>query len=259
MRARPRLFAKAVLFVLPWLPSLGAPDHARAGPALDPAVSAAGLAPSDPLPLKVEKVLRLLNDRGYLGRTPEPGTLPPPFDLPYNLDSLRTPEEILSEKRGGYCNSKALAAAALLVQAGVPEDDVRVVEAVNDEDLAVICPRRGEPRAEDPPTGASGHVFVAVRWTNGRWRLVNTVDSAKDYGWAPWHEPGRVAKLMRGKPLAVPARATRGGPYTPMTVVQSWRLSDVPRNDFEQHLDISASGVIGLKTCRYGPPRRKRD
>ncbi|MDE1977402.1 MAG: hypothetical protein KGI84_09125, partial [Elusimicrobia bacterium] len=200
-----------------------APTRAWAGPALDKAARAAGLKRSDPLPVKVQKVLRLLNDERYLGKTPKRGTLPPPFNRAYNFDALRTPEEILAQRRGGYCNSEAVAAAALLIRAGVPAQDLRVVQATDDGDLAAICPRAGEPRAAHPRTGASGHVFVAIKWTDGRWRLVNTVDESEDYEWAPWFPPARVRALMRQGPLAIPRQAAHSGPYQPMTVVQFWR------------------------------------
>ncbi|MDE2290515.1 MAG: hypothetical protein KGL53_00425 [Elusimicrobia bacterium] len=237
---------------------LTAAPGAWAGPALDKAVRDAGLRRSDPLPVKVEKVLRLLNDRQYLGETPARGTLAPPFDKAYNLDALRAPERILAEHRGGYCNSAAVTAAALLVRAGVPERDLRVVQGTNDADLAVVCPRAGKPRAAHPYTGASGHVFVAVKWTDGAWRLVNTVDSGRDYEWAPWYPPARVRALMREGPLPVPHRAAFRGPYKPMTVVQFWRPGKEPLHDFDGHLDIIASGRVGGRVCRYGPPPRRR-
>jgi 16S rRNA (cytosine1402-N4)-methyltransferase len=229
---------------------------ARSG--LDTAYDQAGLYRSEPLEVKIEKTLALLVDRGYFephdahGRLPYP-RLPPPFDQKYHLDSLRGPEQILSQKVGGYCNSYALAFSALLERAGVPFEDMRIVAAVNDDDLALICPAAGAPRAERPRSGASGHVFVAVRQPSGAWRLINTVGGAATYQSAPWPEPAAVDAAMRAGRLAVPEDAARGKPYKPMTVFAVWRPDAEPRHTFEQRLNLIASGTLDGKLCRYGP------
>ena len=122
----------AVLFLVSRIQAAGlgggpleAEEPGSAPSATAEAVAAAGLSPSDPLDDKVAKILRLLNDRGYLEPKGEPPKFLPPFDEPYHLDSLRTPEDILSQKVGGYCASKALAAAAMLAGAGVPKSEDR--------------------------------------------------------------------------------------------------------------------------------------
>lgn len=232
--------------------------NASAGPALDAAVKAAGLRRSDPLEAKIEKTLGLLVNRHYFEPHGMPKPLPPPYDeQPYHLDSLRTPDQILEQKIGGYCNNFALVFTAMLERAGVPPGDMRVVAAVNDDDLAIICPRAGAPRVEHPRTGASGHVFVAVKGDSGRWRLLNTVGGAKSHQWAFWPEPSVVEKRMRSGPVPVPEKAAHGGPYKPMTVFAVWRGGEEPLHTFEQRLNLIASGTLDGKVCRYGPPEKK--
>ena len=221
---------------------------------LDAAVAKAGLRASDPIEIKIEKTLSLLVDRRYFEPHGVPDDLPPPFDEKYHIDSLRTAEEILAQKIGGYCNSYALAFAAMLHRAGVPADDIRVVAAVNDRDLALICPEAGAPRSEHPRSGASGHVFVAVKHPSGIWRLINTVGRAKMHDQAVWPEPAVVEAWMRQAPLAVPSAATRSGSYQPMTIFAVWREGEQPLHTFEQRFNLIASGTIHGKVCRYGPP-----
>jgi hypothetical protein len=224
-----------------------------AGPALDAAVVKADLRPSDPLEVKIEKTLDLLVNRHYFAPHGTPENLPAPYDQRYHLDSLRTPEQILAQKIGGYCNNYALVFSSMLERAGVPADDMRIVAAVNDDDLARICPKAGAPRVEHPRSGASGHVFVAVREAS-RWRLINTVGGAKSHQWAPWPKPSVVEARMRSGPLPVPREAAHGAPYKPMTVFAVWRAGEEPRHTFEQRLNLIASGALDGMLCRYGPP-----
>ena len=124
--------------------------------AVQAAISAAKILPTDSLEVRVEKTLTLINqDRYYYPKAPPP-KLDPPFDQPYHLDSLRTPEQILIQKVGGYCGSAALVFAAMLRKSGVENEDMRIVLAVNAPDLKQICPVAGQPRVEHPRTGASG-------------------------------------------------------------------------------------------------------
>lgn len=228
--------------------------RAWAGPALDAAVAQADLRPSDSLEVKIEKTLDLLVNRQYFAPHGTPQHLPPPYDQRYHLDSLRTTEEILTQKIGGYCNNYALVFSAMLARAGVPPDHMRIVAAVNDEDLALICPNAGAARAEHPRTGASGHVFVAVEEPSGRWRLINTVGGAKTHQWAAWPDPAVVEAEMRSGALAVPREAAHGKDYKPMTVFVVWPADAEPRHTFEQRLNLIASGTLDGKLCRYGPP-----
>jgi hypothetical protein len=229
---------------------------AWAGPALDAAVAKADLRPTDPLEVKIEKTLGLLVNGYYFAPHGTPEKLPPPYDEKYHLDSLRTPEQILEQKIGGYCNNLALVFSAMLEKAGVPRDGMRIVAAVNDDDLGRICPKAGAPRAEHPRTGASGHVFVAVKGDSGRWRLINTVGGAKNHQWAFWPEPSVVEARMSSGPLPVPGKAAHGSPYKPMTVFAVWRAGDEPLHTFEQRLNLIASGTLDGKLCRYGPQKR---
>lgn len=107
---------------------------------------------------------------------PKSGTAPfdRPSRHPYEWDSIRSPEKMLTDLDGGSCGSFALSAAALLKQAGVPDEDMRIVSAVNLDDYSKICPgKAGEPRVKNPDTGASGHVFLLVKMGDA-WELVNT-------------------------------------------------------------------------------------
>jgi hypothetical protein len=219
---------------------------------------------SDPLETKVNKTLFLLNEQRYFYPQDLPPKLHPPFDVPYNLDSLRSPEQILAQKIGGSCGSTALAFAAILINAGVPDADVRVVPAVVNRDLGIICPRAGSPRVDHPRSGASGHVFVAVRFPNGQWRLINPIDGSKTYGSAPWMDPDEIQKQMAQGPVLVPTEAYQTLPKdtygSGLTVFQSWTLRQVPRHNFEQRFDLIASGRLNpqnpldpsVRLCRYG-------
>ncbi|MDE2140804.1 MAG: hypothetical protein KGL74_03690 [Elusimicrobia bacterium] len=226
---------------------------AWAGPALDAAVAKAGLRPSDPLEIKVEKTLGLLVNRHYFAPHGTPDHLPPPYDQRYHLDSLRTPEQVLTQKIGGYCNNYALVFSAMLERAGVRPEEMRIVAAVENDDLALICPKAGAARVEHPRTGASGHVFVAVKGDSGRWRLINTVGGAKSHQWAPWPEPSDVEARMRSGPVEVPRQAAHGAPYKPMTVFAVWRADEEPLHTFEQRLNLIANGTLDGTLCRYGP------
>lgn len=107
---------------------------------------------------------------------PKSGTAPynRPGQSPYEWDSIRSPEKMLTDLDGGTCGTFALSAAALLKQAGVPDEDIRIVSAVNLEDFSKICPgKAGEARVQNPETGASGHVFVLVKM-GASWELINT-------------------------------------------------------------------------------------
>lgn len=205
--------------------------------------------------MKIEKTLGLLVNRHYFAPQGTPEHLPPPYDQRYHLDSLRTTEQILSQKIGGYCNNYALVFSSMLMSSGVPADEMRVVAAVNDDDLARICPAAGAPRVEHPRTGASGHVFVAVKEPSGRWRLLNTVGGAKSHQSAPWPEPSVIEERMRAGRVSVPEAAAHGAPYKPMTVFAVWTAGEEPRHTFEQRLNLVASGTLDGKLCRYGPPK----
>ncbi|RPJ75597.1 MAG: hypothetical protein EHM20_08685 [Alphaproteobacteria bacterium] len=170
---------------------------------------------------------------------------------------MRTPEEILSQKIGGSCGSAALAFAAILNFSGVSLNDIQIVEAVLNSDLKLICPVAGKPREQNARTGASGHVFVAVRFSDNRWILINTVDGSKNYSKANWPSPEEVHQTIKDKILAVPFEAYKSAPQSVfssgLTVFQSWSLNEVPIHTFEQRLDLIASGVINQHPaiCRF--------
>jgi hypothetical protein len=228
--------------------------------AVQRAKAQAQISLNDPIDEKIKKTLLLLNEQRYFYPEDLPPKLQAPFNNPYNLDSLRSPEEILAQRIGGSCGSTALAMAAILISAGVPEQDVRVVPAVVNSDLAIICPHRGAPRVDHPRSGASGHVFLAIHFSNGVWRLINPIDGSRTYGSAPWMGPEDLAQKMAVGPVPVPPAAFQSLPADPyrngLTVFQSWTLKEVPRHTFEQRFDLIASGHLGNRNCRYGSQGR---
>jgi len=229
-------------------------------PEVKKAISAAKIESRDTLEIKIEKSLKLINqDRYFFPPGPQP-KLPAPFDEPYHLDSLRTPEQILSQKVGGFCGSSALVFAAMLTQSGVKNSDIQIVEAVHAKDLAAICPKGGAPRAEHPRVGASGHVFVAVKFPDGDWRLINTTDGT-NYESIGWLELEEVQAQMKRRPVQIPFSMYRNFPpefrSLALVVFQSWRPDQVPLHTFEQRLNLIASGGLEGQVCRYGANEMK--
>ena len=154
------------------------------------------IASGDSVQTRINKLLFLLNHNHYLHAfaLDEEGKGYPPFqelkeedqtkirkmvgDGKYEMDSLRTTEEILGYRCGGYCSSHARSFARLLEESGVSGKQIRIVSAVNDEDLKKICPgKKGHARDAKYNGGASGHVFVMVQLKPGdekSWTLINT-------------------------------------------------------------------------------------
>lgn len=228
---------------------------------MDDAVLTAKISVSDSLQTKIDKSLKLLNEERYFypkGRMPK---LDPPFNEPYHLDSMRTPEEILSRKVGGSCGSSARALAAMLNASGVNEEDLQIVESVVNQDLKIICPEAGKPRVERPQTGARGHSFVAIRVSGDSWQIINPIDGSRTYGRADWYSPKELHGKMALGPVEVPGAAFKRLPKETygegLTAFQSWSLSVSPRHSFEQRFDLIASGRLGasgdqsVKLCRF--------
>lgn len=207
----------------------------------------AGIKTTDTLETKIDKTLSLLNEKHYF--TPNSNIkIPPQYSSNrYHLDSLRTPEEILSQKIGGYCGSKALAFAAILNFSGISLDDIQIVESVLNDDLRLICPKVGKARESHPRTGAAGHVFVAIRFPQNKWIIINTIDRPKTYERADWYSPTDIKNKIINQAVAIPREAYKELPpnyNSGLTVFQSWALSEVPIHTFEQRLDLIASGTI---------------
>lgn len=229
------------------------------------AITAAKISKTDSLEEKIQKTLRLINqERYYDPKGPQP-MLGPPYDNRYHLDSLRTPEQILEQKVGGFCGSAALVFAAMLNQAGVPRENLAIVAGVYARDLSIICPKAGVQRVENPRTGASGHVFVAVKFAENDWRLINTIDGT-NYEWVSWFSPDQTESQIEKAPLQIPYSIYDKLPPNqrslPMVVFQSWPQNAVPIHTFDQRLDLIASGTINdsnspspnrsANICRYG-------
>ncbi len=228
--------------------------------AIDKAVSAAGIRQSDSLETKIDKALWLLNEKRYFYPEKTPGKLPPPFDVPYQLDSMRTPEQILEQKLGGSCGSSALAFAAMLKASGVPSKDIQIVNSVVNKDLAIICPKAGAPRVQNAQSGASGHVFVAIRFPNEKWKIIDSIDGSRNYERADWYPPEQIQQRMKSEAIEIPQSAFKKLPPSTygsgLTVFQSWSLEEVPMHTYEQRYDLIASGDLKQSPaiCRFTAP-----
>ena len=187
--------SKPVLFFITALLSI----LAFADSPTENAIRASSAAPSDPPLTKIALLLHLLNDSPYLSESsPDPrfkdfakfkstpineanqliqtygkDSSGSPY-APYDLDSVRTPEEMLSQRIGGSCGTQAQVFARLLNTLGVPNSDIRIVSAVCEDEYKQFC-SGGKGSRIDPSYrgGASGHVFVEVK-IDGKWKLINT-------------------------------------------------------------------------------------
>lgn len=228
---------------------------------IEKAVLDAGIAKSDSLEVKIDKALKLLNEERYFYPEKPIEALPTPFDIPYHLDSMRTPEEILSQKVGGSCGSSALAFAAILKSSGVDNKDIQIVNAVVNKDLSIICPSASKPRVQNPRSGAPGHVFVAIRFTGDRWKIINSIGGSKHYERADWFSPEEIQQKIKSSALAVPVEAFKSLPEkiysSGLTVFQSWAPDEVLIHTFEQRYDVIASGKLNELPviCRFTAPK----
>lgn len=174
---------------------------AAADTSVDAAIEASHASVSDSLETKVVLLLHLLNDEGYLYEScPDPimknsarfRTTPKEkaeqlvanyrknSSGTYDLDSNRTPEEMLNQRIGGSCGTEARVFAYLLEKLGVPSRDLRIVSAVCTEEYVKMCPLgHGSKLNKNYHGGASGHVFVLLR-DDQIWRLINTTFSPFD-------------------------------------------------------------------------------
>lgn len=165
---------------------------------VDKAVYDSGAVITDSNLAKVALLLHLLNDSPYLAESsPDPQfagharftTTPEkqayqllehyrkdssggPY-APYDLDSDRTPEEMLAQRIGGSCGTRARVFARLLEQLGVNPNNLRIVSAVCTDEYDRFCPGRNSKLDHSYRGGASGHVFVLMK-LKGKWKLINT-------------------------------------------------------------------------------------
>jgi hypothetical protein len=234
-------------------------NSAQAGEAINKALLESEIKSTDSLETKIDKALFLLNVQRYFYS--KSNSIPSEYkNTPYHLDSMRTPEQILEQKIGGFCGSSALAFAALLAASGINQDDIQIVASVVNKDLSIICPLVGKPRIKNAQSGAPGHVFVALRFPNNEWRIINSIDGSKTYERAPWFNPKEVQLKMKSGPLAVPRKAFSTLPKntfgTGLTVFQSWSLAEVPLHTYEQRYNLIASGKVDSPaTCRFTAPK----
>jgi hypothetical protein len=192
----------------------------------------ARLAPTDSQAVQVAKLVHVLNDHGYLHARDPFG--PPESQLSpaqrraslqvlerygyraegpstgswsYQLDSLRSPSDMLEQRVGGSCGSMALVTAQALVDAGLSPAKLRIVSAVTTSELRALCEgRKNQPRNDSYRGGAQGHVFLMLQGEDGTWRLVNTT-----YG--PQSEARRAADPRAGNPQAAYLQEPRRGAH----------------------------------------------
>lgn len=219
---------------------------------------------ADSLETKINKTLALLNEKRYFQQKPPPVELPAPFDNPYNLDSLRSPDEILSQKIGGYAGSAARSFVAILHEAGVPKENLQIVASVISPDLKVICPKAGESRMQNPESEGRGHVFVAVKLEDNQWEILNPVDASVHYERATWMDPQAVKEKIQKEPVEIPKQVYLSLPFRTfepgLVVYQTWSLDEIPKYSFEQRFDLIASGVAAgdpsIRRCRFTAPTK---
>ena len=229
--------------------------------AIDQAVLDAGILKTDSLETKIDKTLYLLNEKSYFAPKGSLDNSKAQEETPYHLDSLRTAEQILAQKRGGSCGSSALAFAAILNASGVETKDIQIVNSVVNKDLKIICPTAGKPRVQNPLSGAPGHVFVAIRFSNNKWKVINSIDGSKYYERAAWYSPEVVKKKIQTSALEIPRPAFTKLPKetyaSGLTVFQTWSLDEVQLHTFEQRYDLIASGNLTQSPtiCRFTSPQ----
>ena len=252
--------ARATIFIITVL----AARSFAAGP-VESAVAAANIRRNDTLETKIDKVLKLLNEERYFFPKHGEMKLRPPFDNPYHLDSLRTADQILSQKVGGSCGSSALAFAAMLVQTGYPAEKIQIVGAISNWALRAICPTSGQLRKDKPEFSSTGHTFVALQFPDGSWKIINPIDGSVTYGKADWHEPKTLQQKMQNQAVAIPSKVFERLPKDiyrdGLTVFQSWSLKDYPLHTYEQRYDLVASGTFSgagernSRRCRFTAPK----
>jgi hypothetical protein len=245
-----------------WVSSLAYAGPTTAGPAAYRALGLAGISAGDSLPTRIRKILHLLIDRNYLGAH---------ADMPYELDSERTAEQVLSQHQGGACGSAAMAIAAILEASGVPDDSIRLVGTVTNHSYAVTCRKQGEPRVADSAGDGDGHIFVMVKKGSNQWILVDTTAREADYESAPIAGPATLRAAMARGPVPVPEAAyasIRAVPQlkdsfgTGLTLFALWKPSRYPIHSWADRLDLIASGTMvrdwpsdpaRAHRCRYDP------
>ena len=228
----------------PWVQDFEASQKDPLGHAL----TTSRIRGSDPIQIRINKLLFLLNHNNYLQNfKPESN----PFrslnsDVQgriekmiaigrYEMDSLRTPEEMLRYRCGGFCGTYALSFARLLEKSGISSNRIRIVSAAVNDDFQRICPgKRNQVRNLNYQGGASGHVFVMVQMNpedEKSWTLINTTQ-----------DPFRPAQNgefrgTHGKDIAALATdKTKSSHNYPdaENLIQSLDSSDVEMTDWRQ-------------------------
>lgn len=216
------------------------------------ALKTARIKADDSVDTKIGKSLFVLNDKGFLFK--DEGKYKPNYDADY----MRTVEELFDEKEGGGCGATGRALSAMLIASGIPEDNIRIVSTVVNDELKSICPKKDHP-ARREHKGLSGHVFVLVKDENGKWFLINSTSGAREKEMVPFISPDALVKSMAG-PVQVPKnvyaslmedskneKIYRSG----MTIFGVWKPSQLPRHQFIHRTNLVASGAMGNEVCRY--------
>lgn len=216
------------------------------------ALEKSGIVSTDSIIQRLSKVLRLLNDEEYF--QPKQQT-----ESDYNLDAGRTADEILFQKKGGWCRSSAIAAAAILEASGVKKKDIYLVEAVVNDELKKVCPQSGKAVLKNDES-LSGHVFILIK-DKERWILVNATDSSKNPDIISFQSPTELAQQMKDHPVQIPQEAYQTMMKIPnvhktfksgLTVFGVSPMDQVPKHTFQQRYNLVASGNLHNSVCRYG-------
>ena len=100
----------------------------------------AQISSTDTLPNRTSKFLMLINETETLWTNHKPeGSSQQSPESHYELDSNRSTSEICDQKVGGSCGTMARVFAELLIKSGVPNSNIRIISAVSEPDLKILC------------------------------------------------------------------------------------------------------------------------
>jgi hypothetical protein len=240
----------------------------------------------------LEAALRLINvglythkneTQGWNDRPPQGGT------HPYEWDSLRSANQMLTDRNGGSCGTHGLSIAAITRKAGVPATEIYVVGAVQFPDYRQICPtarRQRQTRFSGGQNGqvsdvhpANGHVFLLTRLSSG-WHLFNSTHNPLEgqrfdpqnttaacalkltqFENVRFSSPEEIATSFRGaQPIQIPMQSfpslvkwmqPQNGVLPAMAVFAVWKFEDYPKHTIRDRLNLVASGDKANPICRW--------
>jgi hypothetical protein len=244
-------------------------DLAFVETAIDLAARSSGVNKSDTDVSKAVLLLHLLNDSPYLSESsPDPKfkgyarfsatsfseasrlmrrysmkSSGAPF-APYDLDSNRTPKEMLEQRIGGSCGTHARVFAELALNLGVPKNDIKIVSAVSNDEYALMCPNgMGSKIDKLYRGGASGHVFVLMK-VSGEWKLVNTTYSPYDIKTGP--RAAEIQELKRRHRTAASSEDLSKVKADSLQFMRGLNISEIEAASFDEPTKLQKGLVAGL-------------